>query len=109
MGELNQFQILGIVTIFFAGIALIVTSFGNKTVPFVNMKSLNTGMFLLVGGVACAAAACILSSESSESFGPSKKWYLPLGEYAMPGSNDCVKCVGCRTGRSENAYAPDQE
>ena len=109
MGQLNQFQILGIASICFAGFALIVSAFGTKMVPLLNMHSLNVGLFLLVGGVACVATACILSSDSTEGFGPSKKWFLPLGKYAMPGSNDCAKCVGCRTGRSENAYAPDQD
>jgi len=109
MGQLNQFQILGIASISFASLALIMSIAGSKNIAFLNMQALNVGMFLLVGGLACMAAACILSSESSEAFGPSVKWYLPLGKYAMPGSNDCAQCVGCRTGRSPNAYAPDMD
>ena len=107
MGQLNQFQILGIAGISFAGLALIISTFGIKKVAFLNMEALNVAMFLLVGGLACIATACILSTGSSESFGPSEKWFLPLGQDAMPGSNDCAKCKGCRTGRSPNAFAPD--
>jgi len=109
MGQLNQFQILGIASISFASLALIMSVRGHKNIAFLNMPALKDGLFLLVGGLACISAALILSSESSESFGPSVKWYLPLGKYAMPGSNDCAKCVGRKRGGSPNEYAPDTE
>lgn len=110
MGQLNQFQILGIASILFASLALIMSAAGSKNIALLNMQALNVGMFLLVGGLACIAAACILSSESSEAFGSSSvAWRLPLGKYAAPGSNNCAQCVGCRTVKSPPLYAPDHK
>ncbi len=108
MTQLNQYQILGIASICFAGLAFLITTMrGNSNVQFLNMNGVSIGSFFIVGAIGCIAAACILSNESNESFGPSAKWFLPLGPYAMPGSNDCAGCKGCRTGHSQPAYAPD--
>jgi len=50
MGQLNQFQILGIASILFASLALIMSAAGSKNIALLNMQALNVGMFLLVGG-----------------------------------------------------------
>ena len=51
--------------------------------------------------------ALIFSTGSREGYGPSVKWFLPLGPYALPGSNDCAGCKGCRTGHSPLPYDPN--
>ena len=111
MGQLNQFQILGIATCCLAGMSLlmpcVVPSKSATGMPK-KLSGLDASIFFLIGSIACIAVALIFASGcASEGFGPSGyKYFMPLGPFAMPGSNNCAKCKGCRTGHSEAAAAP---
>ena len=108
MGQLNQFQILGIAACCMAGISLLLpcTISGTSSTGMPRkLSGADASIFFLIGSMACVAVALIFSSNNNENY---KEPDL-VEEHRLAGSNNCAKCKGCRTGKSKRGCAPEPD